>query len=130
MKKIIKFLIIILFISTLFPYFTGDPKGILIPYGFIEIGLLDMLFKGSINSEEVLLLVFMLVIQFNILLLFKTFKRKNIILFPCIFLIGYLIINFHDLNFKDWEKSTYSLLPFIIIWIILCLVEKKNKHLI
>ena len=124
--KLLKIVIVIgFFISTFFPLFSGDSKGILLPYVLIEIGLFDYLFNGNIDFLEIGFLFIMLLIQLPILILIWTNKKVYFIIFPLLFLLGFIVLNFYDLNFKDWDKSLYSLIPFIIIWITTLWFNKK-----
>lgn len=110
MRKIsTKILVFILFISTLFTLFTGDEKGILFPYGLIEIGIINELLFGSILLSEFIFLLIMLAIQFQLFCLLYFKKRVMFYVLPSIFLIGFLMLNFYDLKFKDYINCLYSL---------------------
>ncbi|WP_115460963.1 hypothetical protein [Winogradskyella aurantiaca] len=125
MKIIIRTLIIVLFISTLIPYFTGDSKGMLIPYGLMEIGIIYELVQGNAGILEFLLLLVLLAIQIPIISLLSIPSKKKFKLRPIIFLVGFMIINFANLKFKNWDQAFISLIPFILIWLILLFLVQR-----
>jgi len=125
--KVYKLLIVLLFLTTLLPYFTGDSKGLLIPYGYAVLGLIDQVIRGYGGINEVLLAIWLIAMQSQLLLLLKFNGKRLIIILPSIFLTGFLVLNFYNLNFKDYEKAFISLLPFAIIWILLLIADKKGS---
>lgn len=118
-------IIFLLFISSFICVFTGNEKGLIFPIIFIELGLIDTLIDGKITNKDLLFLIILILIQFPILSLLKFKKFVNKIIIPSIFIVGYLSLNFYDLNFKDGEKAIVYSIPFLIIWIMLLI--KKNK---
>lgn len=120
MKKVFRFLLVVgLLIFSNICMFTGNEKGIIFPFGLIEMGLISELLNGKIDFDELILLLSIFTIQVPLLFLFSLKKRFYDIVFPLIFIVGYLILNFYDFNFKDWEQSVIYLIPFIVEWIIL-----------
>ncbi len=123
-------IIIFLFISTLFCLFTGNEKGLIIPFSFTEIGLIQYLISNNISFDEFIHLIIILVIQMQLFTLFKFTVKSWRIISPFIFVLGFLILNFHDFDFRDWHYAIISLLPFFCIWfLLLTFKNKKNENI-
>ena len=120
-------IVLLLFISTLFCLFTGNEKGLKIPFSLAELGLIQYFISGKINLNEFTYLIYMLVIQTQLIFLLKFTSRKWRIFSPLVFIIGFLLLNFYDLDFRDWYYAICSLLPFFIFWFLL-LTYKNEKN--
>jgi hypothetical protein len=117
MKK--RLLIMLLFISTFGCLFTGGEKSLIIPYLFIELGLVNELL------QNIIILTYLISIQFLIFYLLFAKRKIFFILIPLIYVVGFQLLNFRLGNFSNWEISLYSLIPFIIIWVLLIIRIRK-----